>query len=245
MGGRRTAARSGTAPRLHPDQCPRRLRRADVRIRLRLPPRARTPAPREARVAGGRPVGHGAAGDAARQADWAARRRDDRRGDRAHGETLRHDRQGLHARQRGQPRRGRVVSRSDGRPTRRLRARSRLPGQHHAGDPGDAPSRGRRAPAHAAGACGVRQPGPRRHRRRAGARRRAAGRPPRGGRARRVPGGAAAARACLLADAEPPHHVAHRGAQRPARHRAGVHRQLPPPAARRAAAASGGFRAGY
>jgi len=65
-----------------------------------------------------------------------------------------------------------------------------------------------------------------------------------GGRARRLPGGAAAARARLLADAESPHHIAHRGAQRPARHRAGVHRQLPPPAARRAAAAPGQFRVG-
>ncbi len=52
VGGRRAASRSLAAARLHPDQRTRRLRRADVRVRVRVPAGARAPRLRQARVAG-------------------------------------------------------------------------------------------------------------------------------------------------------------------------------------------------
>jgi hypothetical protein len=90
----------------------------------------------------------------------------------------------------------------------------------------------------------LREPGARRHRRRNGPRAGPERRDHRRRGARRFPAGAAPARPRLLEDAESADYLAHRGAQFPGGHHAGVRRQLPAPAARRTSALPGRFRAG-
>ena len=153
-------------------------------------------------------------------------------------------RQGLYARQRGQPRRRRLVSRIDGRPARGVRVGSRLPGEHHAGDEGDAPCSSTRS---SCARC--------RRARCSSIRAAAASSTNRRSRRRCRKGRLAGAVLDVFQEEPlPPDHVfwrtpnllitSHTAAlSDPAGHRAGLHRQLSTAAARRAAAPPGRFRA--
>ena len=85
------------------DQRPRRVRRIDVGVRLRLPHRPRAVDLRQARGAAGRTLGSDAARDAARQADRTARRRVDWRGAGANRQAFWDAGEGLHARAKTAP----------------------------------------------------------------------------------------------------------------------------------------------
>ena len=113
-------------PRLHPDQCTRRFRRTDVRVRV-SPISSRTNAAsskstrRKPPADGTRAVpGRCAANNSgcSALAPSAPRSRAPR--------SIRHERQRLYPRQRGQPGRRRLVSRIDGRPGGGVCVRSRL-----------------------------------------------------------------------------------------------------------------------